>query len=368
MTDPTCPKCNLKKDDPVRCSGCGIRYGEYETQKHQKLGEVYRLLSENKFADARRITEKLPLEFPDNRGDFLLLLSNINRDISIIEKCELAQQSCDNGDYARASFLLRNIKAFDKKLDEKVISLRRKIERFSQSSVHFSEAVDAMNKGNYGRAKTLFEKIEDTRYLEEVSGFLQKIDEIRDEMLGEVVGSIRRNQLNGAGKNLDSLLAAFPGMESETEAYAALVSHQVKMKNMIRDAAVNALYAGRYIESKVLCLFLGMQYPDAREEVRPLIREIGDKAIISFAEMDEYGVVDMATLGLKSDDDGLKGLTASTGENGKAMESGSISETVSNGTPGISVNEAVEKSREAVHDTVRKPVDFGGVVVADFIF
>ena len=164
MADIICPKCNQKNEDSAECTRCGINFDEYETQKHQKLGEVYHLLSEDKFTEAKQIAEKLPLEFPDNRSDFLLLLSNINRDISIVEKCKLAQECCNDGDYPKAAFMLRNIKAFDKKLDEKVITLRRKIERFTQNNDNFSKAVDAFDKGNYGLAIKLFVKVNNEQY------------------------------------------------------------------------------------------------------------------------------------------------------------------------------------------------------------
>ena len=233
MPETSCPKCNQKNTDETECSKCGINFQEYESLKHQKLGEVYSLLSESKFIEAKQIAENLPLEFPDNRSDFLLLLSNISRDISIVEKCDQARKCFDENDCSQALFILRNIKAFDKKLDEKVITLRRKIERITQSVDNFSNAVDAFNSGNYGNAKQLFEKVYDNKFMDDVTEYLHKIDKIKNQLLKEVIIAIRENHLGMAADSIEAFNKTFPGLEEDIAGFTSLVNKSLEIKNLI---------------------------------------------------------------------------------------------------------------------------------------
>jgi hypothetical protein len=167
MTDTNCPKCRHKVIAAEFCSSCGIHFRDYAEQKAGKLNEVSGLLGEGRYEEAREVAGRLPIEFPDSRNDFLLLLSNINRDISIVEKCRQARECCDRGEYARASFLLRNIKAFDKKLDEKVISLRRRVERHLRLSQQTSGEekgadIEDMQQGAVTAARASEEAVPDT--------------------------------------------------------------------------------------------------------------------------------------------------------------------------------------------------------------
>ena len=185
MAEKNCPKCNKKNEDVAVCQRCGINFDEYETTKQEKFIEIRVLLSENKFQEAKELAEKLPTEFPDNRTDFLLLLSNINRDISIVEKYKHAKKSYDDGDFTQTSLLLRNIKAFDQNLNEKVISLRRKVERYLQNEVNFTKAVELFFSGKYAEAKMLFNQIHGFGKQDEVAEYLEKIGDIAKALLGE---------------------------------------------------------------------------------------------------------------------------------------------------------------------------------------
>ena len=125
MESRQCPQCHSASNEGHRCARCGLDFQEYEKEKQACIGRVYGLINSGELEAARELAEESGKKFPDSRADFLLLLSNINRDISIVHKLDLAREAFDQGDFEQVLLLLRNIKAFDQVLDGKVISLRR---------------------------------------------------------------------------------------------------------------------------------------------------------------------------------------------------------------------------------------------------
>lgn len=360
MSATTCPKCNRPSDDPAVCSVCGLDFNQYAAQKHERLGEVSRLLTEGKFAEAKEIAVHLPQDFPDNRNDFLLLLSNINRDISIVDKCELAKQCCDDGDYVQASFLLRNIKAFDKKLDETVISLRRRIERLEEGGETFDQAAAAFDRGDFQAATQLFARIDDPQFREKAAAYLEQIKEIRKELLSDAVLDLKEGQLNAAENKFKRLREVFPELDRIISGYLTVVAKRQDIQDSIVDAAIQAHDEKRYIEAKILYLFLGIRFPDVRHYARHHISEIGDKAIVTFADMDDFGGVDLAELGLDTASDGTLEFSAVPEENG----AGSVLGLVPDSLEGV----AAEANREGAPDSMSTPANLNGLEVADFIF
>ena len=365
MPETVCPKCRQKSDDSTQCTKCGINFAEYTEEKHRRLGEVSRLLEDGKFTEAKKIADRLPFDFPDNRNDFLLLLSNINRDISIVEKCRLAQKCYIDGDYVQASFLLRNIKAFDQKLDEQVIILRRKIERKTQSIDIFNQAVEAFDRGDYGSARELFGKADKGQHGEKLAGYLEKIEEIKSSLLKDAIEAIKDSRLAGAGKRFEHLRIAFPELGNRADEYLNVVAKREEVQGNILYAAQQAEMEKRYLEAKILYLFLGIRFPDTRQVAQLHAAEIGDKAIVTFADLDNYGIVNLSELGLDADIDGTVSFQAVPEEVTRDISPGKFPDIQADV---VTESEKVEASQDVAADSVRKPSDFGGVEVADFIF
>lgn len=300
MPAKTCPKCNKKSEDASVCHHCGINFDEYETSKQEKLIEVQVLLSENKYKEARELAEKLPTQFPDNRNDFMLLLSNINRDISIVEKYEQAQQLYSAGDFNQIALLLRNIKAFDHNLNEKVISLRRKAERYLQNDKNFTRAVDAFESGNYVEAKTLFKQIHGFSRQDEVAEYLKKIADVIGAMLQDAVECIRNKQFEVAREKFTALQISFPDMQKEIEGYVTLLAKRIEIKNNIFEAAKQAKKEKRLLESKILYSYLGLQFPEFLPQIQPHLKEIGREIVVSLADLEESAIIGLSSLGLEA--------------------------------------------------------------------
>lgn len=312
MADKICPKCNKKSENAIECQHCDINFDEYETAKQEKLIQVRVLLSENKYSEAKELAEKLPGWFPDNRTDFLLLLSNINRDISIVDKYDQAKISYEEGDYTRSSMLLRNIKAFDHNLNDKVISLRRKAERYLQNDDNINKAIEAFDLGNYAEAKTLFKKIYGSERQDEVSDFLARISEVTGSMLEEAIDCIRNKQFDVAQEKFTAIQSAFPDMAQETEGYMTLLTKRIEIKNNILNAAKQAKKEKRLLESKILYSFLGLQFPEFLSQIQPQIKEIGREVVVSLADLEESSVIGLSGIGLDGSSEGQGGKFAAT--------------------------------------------------------
>ena len=101
-----CPKCR-RQTDSDRCDSCSIIFAEYEQNKTAQTAMVYKLISAGDLEKAKVLAHELAEKFPDSRSDFILLTSNINRDISIAEKYRQAKELYHQGDYREACLLLR---------------------------------------------------------------------------------------------------------------------------------------------------------------------------------------------------------------------------------------------------------------------
>ena len=358
MVNKTCPKCKQKVESEFECTRCGINFEKYEFSKQEKLREVRILLGESKFKEAKQLAETLPALFPDNQGEFLLILSNINRDISIVAKCELTQKAIDDSNYSQATFLLRNIKAFDDNLNEKVISLRRKAERYIQNDINFSSGIAEFNMGNYSKAKQLLKNIEGHKNQDEIVEHLHKIEAIQKEMLNRAIDYIKKNQLTTAADEFNALLSKFPDMKDEIEDYTALLSKRADIKDDIFRAAHKAKEEKRFLESKILYLFMGMQFPESQPQVQPYINEIGTQVIVSLADIDDNFRVDIAALGIDIN---------------TAVSPSTLPDAADNATEQIDPDELVEitpveANKEGETDLLCAPVDIDGEGVADFIY
>ncbi len=307
MTNKTCPKCNKKSEDLIVCSSCGLNFEEHEVSKQEKLLEIHTLLSESKYQEAKEIAEKLPLQFPDNKTDFILLLSNINRDISIVGKSDLAHEAYQKGDYAQASFLLRNIKAFNPILNENVISLRRKAERHLHNQETFNSAVAAFNEKKYATAKRSFKQIHGLENQDEIDGYLEKAEQAIHAILDEPIEFVRNRQFPVAENKFKELQAEFPDLKEDIEGYLTFLAKRVEIKNSIIDAARKAKLEKRLLESKVLYSFLVTQFPEFAPLAQPHLDEIGSQAITGLAEIEDTGGIDCAALGLDGESVGYAG-------------------------------------------------------------
>ncbi|HBI16076.1 MAG TPA: hypothetical protein DDY20_11270 [Desulfobulbaceae bacterium] len=360
MPSKTCPKCGKKSDNPASCTQCGLDFAEYERTKLEMLGEVHRLLGESRFMEAKQVAEKLPAQFPDNRTDFVLLLSNINRDISIVEKCELAQKAYDEGDYTQAGVLLRNIKAFDSTLNERVVSLRRKAERPLHDSEQFQRAKEAFDQGNYPAAKALFKQIRSSSHQEEIAGYLQTIDARTREVLNEAIDCINSGRFAQAETRFAELQQTFPDLQNEIAGYLDLLSRRAEIRERIMAAANRARAEQRLVEAKILYSYLGLQFPEILPEVRPRLQEIGPQTVVSLADLQELGTLDLAALGVEIGASAPGRAAASTDLDGDIPRDRHPAD--------IAAIAAVTGNRPAAADEFTPPLEINVEEIPDFIF
>ncbi|MCI5120710.1 MAG: hypothetical protein D3908_05875 [Candidatus Electrothrix sp. AUS4] len=301
----TCPKCR-QKTDAEQCPSCNLVFAAYEQEKMQKTGEVYQLISAGELLKAKKLAENLSSQFPESRTDFILLISNINRDLNIAEKYRQAQELFDKGEYEQVALILRNIKAFDPGLDEKVISLRQKVKQQGDYSERFQKAADLYEKKWYGEAKKAFLNLQKIRPDDEkVTHYIEKIERIRKSLLDEVIESLGENSFQLAQERFSKLIAIFPDAEEEYAVITKTLSHKKEINSQILDAAEVARKKGRLLEAKVLYTFLYLQNHELHPQLRPYIREIGDQALVSLAECAQYNLLDLNETGLEVKEDGL---------------------------------------------------------------
>ncbi|MCI5151341.1 MAG: hypothetical protein D3916_18490, partial [Candidatus Electrothrix sp. MAN1_4] len=223
-----CPKCRQQSDEK-QCPSCDLVFAEYEQEKMRKTGEVYQLISAGELLQAKKLAEKLSLEFPDSRTDFILLISNINRDINIAEKYRQAQDLLEQGEHEQAALLLRNIKAFDPGLEEKIIALRRKAKEHYKYLEQFKKAANLFKKEWYGEAWTAFLKLQKHHQDDEkITGYLTQLRAIRQRLIDEVIELLGENNFQQAQEKFNTILAIFPDAEEE---YAALANILKQKKN-----------------------------------------------------------------------------------------------------------------------------------------
>lgn len=300
-----CPKCR-QKSDSEQCPSCHLVFTEYEQEKMRKTGEVYQLISAGELLKAKETAEKLSSDFPDSRTDFILLVSNINRDINIEGKYRQARELFEQGEHEQAALLLRNIKAFDPALEEKVIALRQKAKQQGRYSERFKKAVDLYEKKWYGEARKAFLKLRKLHQDDEnITKYIERIDRIRKSLFDEVVESLGENSFQLAQERFSKLLAIFPDAEEEYAAINKTLNHKKEINSQILDAAEAARKKGRLLEAKVMYTYLYWQNHELHPQLRPYIREIGDDALVSLAECTQYNLLDLNETGLQVQENGL---------------------------------------------------------------
>ena len=345
-----CQRCGQASEDGEKCASCGLVYSVYEKEKQQRLGQVYSLINDGDLEGAKKLAQASGQDFPDKRGDFLLLLSNINRDISIVAKYEQAGKSFAMGDYNQTLLLLRNIKAFDQVLDGKVISLRRKAERIVEHEHLFSQAVNSFKAGRIAQARAFFTRVKDVVHQKEVAAYLQKIEAMQGELLRKAVDLLKNNQVELAGIRLRELLDMAPEMEKDIALYLTVVEQKQVIKSNLMALAAKAREEGRLVEAKALYTFLGWQWPDLLSRIRPYADEIGPRALLTLRDAEEQGLIHCDALELTLD------------QNGFFVGESSLVTTCQQ--PGCIT--PVEVNPEPLADSSSSPVDIDGESVADF--
>lgn len=351
-----CPKCR-KKTESDRCDSCNIVFADYAQEKMEKTGQVYKLISAGKLQEAKELAEKLSLEFPDGRGDFALLISNINRDLNITGKYQHAKELFKQGDYTQTALLLRNIKAFDPGLEEKVISLRRKAERHKEYADKFEQAVELFDKKQYGAAKTLFLEVQGHQRQGEIEDYLSRLDGVRGELIDEVVAFLSENNFNVAQEKFNEVLAVFPDAEREHAEIAGVLTQKNKINARLLAAAHKAREEGRFIEAKVIYSFLGWQSRELQAQLLPYVDEIGSKAVISLADCAQADIINVTDLGIQVRKDGFLDAVSATRQ-GAAQHTGT-------GAHLIKID-PVHITPEPLADMPCEPVHIDGQEIADF--
>ena len=301
----TCPKCR-QKTDAEQCPSCKLVFADYEKEKMRKTGEVYQFISAGELLRAKELAEKLSSQFPDSRTDFILLISNINRDLNIAEKYKQAKELFERGKHEQTALLLRNIKAFDPGLEEKVISLRQKAKQQGRYGERFNKAVNLYEKKWYSEARKAFLKLRKEHPTDEnISNYLGKIERIKTSLLDEVIECLGENSFQLAQERFSRFVAIFPEAEEEDTAITKTLNYKKEINSQILDAAEAARKKGRLLEAKVLYTYLYWQNHELHPQLRPYIREIGNDALVSLAEYAQYNLLDLHETGLQVKEDGL---------------------------------------------------------------
>jgi hypothetical protein len=351
-----CPKCNKKCSNAVSCDICGLVFTEYETEKKEKIGRVYGLISAGELEAGKELAEQLCTAYPDSRNDLLLLLSNINRDLNITDKYQLAQELFRQGEYEQAVVLLRNIKAFAPQLEEKVITLRSRLERQGSQDEKFARAVELFELEKFAGAEELFSGITGFQQQDEVDSYLAKLGKIRNRMLADAVAALAENLFDAAAVKFDELVSSFPAAKPEVKGYLHVLAQKATIREALFEAAHLARKEGRFIEAKVIYSYLGWQYRELLPKLRPYLEEIGSRAIVSLADCDRHEIIDFAPLTVQVNENGFLIPVNLDGDSGSSDESGSR----------LTVIAPVMINPDPLADTVSSSVDIDGDEVADF--
>jgi tetratricopeptide (TPR) repeat protein len=294
-----CPKCKRQSNDE-RCDACQLVFADYERLKQEQTGQIYRLISASELEKAKELAQRLANEFPDSKGDFILLISNINRDLSIADKYRQAQALFGKGDYSEAVLLLRNIKAFDPGLSEKIITLRRKAERHIGNSSKLEEAAALLEQKQYAAARKLFQQISgDERHKDEAAKALAKIEEVKRSRIQEVRDCFGSSLHLAAQEKLKTLHSEFPETEQELAPLFTLSVKRKEISGRLTAAAHKAKAEKRYLEAKVLYAFLLWQDQELTSTLLPHLEEIDRRTVISLADCLPEDVAAWAELGLQ---------------------------------------------------------------------
>jgi len=345
-----CPKCKRRTGDE-RCDNCQLVFAEYEQRKQEETAQVYKLISSGELEQAKDLAQTLSNEFPDSKGDFILLISNINRDLNIAGKYRQAKEQFDQGAYENAVLLLRNLKAFDPGLSEKLISLRRRAQRRTADSGKFEQAAKLFEQEDYDAARKLLRQLTGGKQQKDAEELLAKIDAVKKGLLRGVVDSAGSNFFNAARERLEALIRQFPEVKQEQAALLALLDKRRKISEKLVAAAAKAKQEKRYLEAKVLYSFLICQDPDLRPSLLPKLEEIGNQPAISLADGAPEELTALAELGIMTNNQGLLQV--------QFQEAGRNSEQAVGIAPVLAVFPAPA-------DQPSQPVDINGEEVADF--
>lgn len=316
-----CPKCKRQSNDE-RCDACQLVFADYERQKQEQTGQVYRLISASELEKAKELALRLSNEFPDGKGDFILLISNINRDLSIAGKYRQAQELFSKGDYSEAVLLLRNIKAFDPGLAEKIITLRRRAERHLGNSSKLEQAAALLAQKQYAAARTLFQQVSgDERHKDEAAKALAKIEEVKRSRIQEVRDCFGSSLHLAAQEKLKTLHSEFPETEQELAPLFTLSVKRKEISGRLTAAAHNAKAEKRYLEAKVLYAFLLWQDQELKSTLLPHLEEIDSRTVISLADCLPEDIADWADLGVQVT---AEGLLKSAGQEGRSEAAAKI--------------------------------------------
>lgn len=300
-----CPKCRRQCDD-ARCETCNIVFADYELRKREQTGQIYRLISAGELEKAKELAQSLSNEFPDSKGDFILLISNINRDLNIAGKYRQAQELFSKGDYSEAVLLLRNIKPFDPGLSEKVIALRRKAERHIGSSSKFEQAAALFEQKQYAAARTLLQQISsDDKQKQAADDYLAKIAAMKDGRLREIADCLDRSLFLAVREKLEALISLFPEVREEQAPLFTLLAKRKEISGRLTAAAHKAKAEKRWLEAKTLYAFLLWQDQELRPSLQPYLEEIGRRTAVSLADCEEEELAALAGLGIIVDELGI---------------------------------------------------------------
>ncbi len=344
-----CPKCKRRTGDE-QCDTCEIVFAEYEQRKQEQTAQVYKLISSGELEQAKTLAQKLSDEFPDSKGDFILLISNINRDLNIAGKYLQAQELFKQGEHESVALLLRNLKAFDPGLSDKVISLRRRAQQRSDDDSKLEQASKLFAHQDYDAARKLLLPLKGGKYQRTADELLSRIEEIKGALLREVVDSVGSNFFNAARERLEILTKQFPEVQQEQAALFALLEKRRKISEKLAEAAAKAKQEKRYLEAKVLYSFLICQDPDLRPSLLASLEEMGAQPAVSLADGAQQELTVLAELGIMADNRGLLKLLPQEALN---------SEQLTSIAPVLAISASLT-------DYPSQPVDINGEEVADF--
>jgi hypothetical protein len=348
----TCPKCK-QKTEKEHCDACAIVFADYERDKRNQTGKVYQLISAGELEQAKTLAQNLSIEFPDSKGDFILLISNINRDLNITKKYQQAKDLLNQGQYDEATVLLRNIKAFDPGLEEKIITLRRRVERYKHSQDKLQEAVDHFEHKRYSQAKKLFLNIGEQH--PDAQKYLKKIDTILERRIQEIQEALTRHLFNTARDKATALVKLFPEISQEHPALFKLLDRRKEINERLIAAAHKAKEEKRHLEAKVLYFFLIWQNHELKPLLFPYIEEIGEKPVLTLADCSSSN--EFNSLGFLLNEEGFLQPLPKDGE--------AVDKPEENEKPRQHIA-PVATTPESLADTINEPVYIDGEELADF--
>ncbi len=367
MAEKKCPKCNRQSRRPDRCDFCGTIFAKVSkvskgsivpkekpsVSKQDSIGLIYTLIRAGDLLTAKELTAELALQFPENKSDFIILQSNINRDISIVERLQQAVDAFSRQEYTTTVQLLRNIKAFDHGLDERVISLRVKAEQQCNNDSHFKQAVDRYKRGRLGEAAALFSGIKGHKEEDAVNSYLGAIKKVKNNLLGKAIEALSEERFHAANQTLNELLKIFPDLKADVDGYLSIIRQKRQLRDVLLAAARKAQEEKRFLEAKAMYGFLKWQCPDLRVEVQHTMEEIGSR--VSLADCND--AIDFAALGVQVDSDGFINSVFMDGDAKEGLHS--VGHPLTHITP-------VKLSFESVPDSTSDHINLDEDQVEDF--